>query len=80
MKHEISARELAKLGTIKIGYMRIMSSEQILEAFPDTRDLRPDSEFWALFGADGEPIALADEPGPIFITAMDKDLKTVSIH
>ncbi|MBL4725901.1 MAG: DUF1150 family protein [Rhizobiaceae bacterium] len=80
MKHEISARELAKLGTNKIGYMRIMTSEQILEAFPDTRDLRPDSEFWALFGADGEPIALADEPGPIFITAMDKDLKTVSIH
>ncbi|PCI02807.1 MAG: hypothetical protein COB78_12555 [Hyphomicrobiales bacterium] len=80
MKHVISTKELARLGTNKIGYMRIMTSEQVLEAFPETLDLRPNAEFWALFGADGEPLALADEPGPIFSTAMDKELRTVSIH
>lgn len=80
MKHEISTTELAKLGTNKIGYMRIMTSEQVLKAFPETQNVPPDLEFWALFGADGEPLAMADELGAVYSTAMDANLKTVSVH
>lgn len=80
MKHVISTKELAELGADKIGYMRVMTSDQVLEVFPGTQNVLPGMEFWALFGADGEPIALADEFGSILSTALDKELQTVSIH
>lgn len=79
-KNEISTKELARLGTNKIGYMRVMTSKQVLETFPETEDILPDMNFWALFGADGEPLALADHRDAVFSSAFDNDLKTVSVH
>ncbi|MBL4599559.1 MAG: DUF1150 family protein [Rhizobiaceae bacterium] len=79
-KTEISTKELAQLGTNKIGYTRMMTSKQVLEIFPETENILPDMEFWALFAADGEPLALADHPDAVLSSAFDNDLKTVSVH
>ena len=40
----------------------------------------PDLELWALLGADGTPIMLADSREAVVLNAHENDLETLSIH
>ncbi len=72
-----TTQNLAQMGTNAIAYMREMTVEKIKTAFPDTPDLEKGQTYWALFGADGEPLMLASERVDIASSAFYNNLKAV---
>ncbi len=85
MRHEtgftaVSPDELARMGEGRVAYMRQISGAEIAEAFPGAVDIDPQAKVWALFGADGTPLAIADDAGGALSTAFQNDLTPVTVH
>ena len=76
----MSMKELAALGSDDVAYIKIMSSQEVMEKFPMVEGLQPGIKLWALFSASGDPIALSDEPDSVFSNAMELELNPVSVH
>ncbi|MEC9342349.1 MAG: DUF1150 family protein [Pseudomonadota bacterium] len=77
---EISPDDLARMGQGQVAYMRQISGAEIAEAFPGAVDIHADARVWALFGADGTPLAIADDAGGALSTAFQNDLMPVAVH
>ena len=85
MQHErnfptISADDLADIGTGNIAYMRKITGEEIRKAFPDQIDIHPEAKVWALFAADGTPLALSGDEHGARSSALANDLVTVAVN
>ncbi|MCB1427166.1 MAG: DUF1150 family protein [Zhengella sp.] len=76
----LTASELAHLGEGKVGYVRKMTSDDLLAAYPGIADIAPGLEIWTLFAADGNPILLASAREAAVAGAWENDLQAVSIH
>ncbi len=76
----ISKDELAHLGEGQVGYVRRMTSDELIERFPGAADLQAGLNLWALFAADGTPIMLSDDASTPYVTAAENQLNTVSVH
>jgi hypothetical protein len=76
----MSREDLAGLGDGKIAYVRRMLSDDITRIYPEAPELEPGKIFFALLGADGSPILLADSREGAVATAWEQELETVSIH
>jgi len=70
----------AGLGGGKIAYVRSLKSDEAKTLFPGLPPVAPDLELWALLGADGSPIMLADTRDALVMNAHENDLEMVSIH
>lgn len=77
---EISEAELATIGSGHIAYLRQITGKEISEAFPNAVQIPPEARVWALFGADGTPLALSDDHGDAIASAFDNDLVPVAVH
>lgn len=75
-----SQTDLAALGEGHLAYLRRMSSDDIRAKFPSASSIKPGLKLWALFSADGTPLAVSDDRGSILASASDNELLTVSIH
>lgn len=71
---------LAELGGGKIAYVRSLNAAEARDLFPAMPAVAPDLELWALLGADGSPIMLADTREAVVMNARENDLEAVSIH
>jgi hypothetical protein len=76
----ITETDLAAIGEGHVAYLRRMSSDDIRAKFPSAQSIRPGISLWALFSADGTPLAVSDDRGSILASASDNSLTTVSIH
>ncbi|MCF6320180.1 MAG: DUF1150 domain-containing protein [Rhizobiaceae bacterium] len=76
----MSAGDLAKLGVSKIAYIRPMTSSEVMKKFPMVTGLPPQMKLWALFSANGDPIALSDEHSGVLSNAHELELQPVSLH
>ena len=76
----MSIAELAELGMKEVGYIRPITSQEVMEKFSITEGLQPGMNLWALFSANGDPLALSDEPAGVLSNAYDLDLDSVSLH
>jgi len=72
-----SVESLAKMGSDAVAYMREMTVEEIISAFPESPELEENQTYWALFGADGAPLMLASERVDIASSAFYNNLKPV---
>ncbi|TFF21908.1 DUF1150 domain-containing protein [Jiella endophytica] len=72
--------DLASLGEGQIAYMRQMSSDEMRARFPAAKSIQPGLKLWALFGADGTPLAVSDDRSSILASASQNELDTVSLH
>jgi hypothetical protein len=70
----------AGLGGGRIAYIRPLNPSEAKSLFPQMPQVAPDLELWALLGADGTPIMLADSREAVVLNAHENDLETVSIH
>ena len=79
MQHNtrVPSHSLEEMGTNVVAYIREMTAEDIIKAFPETPELEAGRTYWALFAADGEPLVLAHEQNDVTSTAFYHDLKTV---
>lgn len=77
-KNELTGSDaLAEAGTDVVAYLRKISSEEILEKFPDVTGIESGRIYWAMFAADGSPLMLADERTDLTDTAYFNDLQAI---
>ncbi|MBC8130418.1 MAG: DUF1150 domain-containing protein [Rhizobiaceae bacterium] len=76
----ITEIDLAAIGEGHVAYLRRMSSDDIRAKFPSAQSIRPGLNLWALFAADGTPLAVSDDRGSILASATENSLTTVSTH
>lgn len=76
----LSRRDFAALGEGHLAYLRRMSSDDIRAKFPGADQIRPGVNLWALFSADGTPLAVSDDRTSILASASENELMTVSLH
>ena len=72
--------EFANFGRNTMAYLRRVKSDDLLRDYPETDDLVSGEILWALYGADGEPLAVADDKSDLFSNAEERDLVTVNLH
>ena len=76
----LTESELAHLGNGEVGYIRKMKSDDVSRCFPEAPDIDPSLDLWALFGADGTPILLADSREAAVANAFEAELEMASLH
>lgn len=76
----LTQQQFADLGGGTIAYVRPMRSEDINRCFPEAPKITPGLTIFALMGANGAPIVLADSPEGAIGNARENDLQMVSLH
>lgn len=72
--------DLAALGAGQVAYVRPMSAAEVQKLVPQIDDLPSGIDLYALLGADGTPIMIADSRDELTANAWENQLVTVSVH
>jgi hypothetical protein len=76
----LTPEQFAQLGDGMIAYVRPMRSEEVNRLYPQAPQIAPGLTIFALFGADGAPIVLADSEEGCIGNARENHLQMVSLH
>ncbi|WP_292531710.1 DUF1150 domain-containing protein [Methylocystis sp.] len=76
----LTTEQFAQLGDGIIAYVRPMRSEDVNRLYPHAPQIAPGLTIFALFGADGAPIVLADSEEGCIGNARENHLQMVSLH
>ncbi|ATQ69283.1 DUF1150 family protein [Methylosinus trichosporium] len=76
----LTTEQFAHLGDGAIAYVRTMRSEDVTRLYPQAPPIQPGITLFALLGADGSPIVLADTEEGARANAWEHQLQTVSLH
>lgn len=79
-KITITPETLAGLGGGKIAYVRPIKGVEARGMFPSLPQIADELDLWALLGADGSPIMLADSREAVVMNARENDLDAMSLH
>jgi hypothetical protein len=79
-RHVMSPESFAALGGGRIAYVRPLNPAAAKGLFPPMPAVVRALARWALLGADGTPIMLADSREAVELNAQENDLETVSLH
>ncbi|MEN0086814.1 MAG: DUF1150 family protein [Pseudomonadota bacterium] len=71
---------LRQIGVDELAYARPMRGGDLRRAFPKLNELDEDAHMWALFSAEGLPLALAESRGRLQEMAQQSDLDFVQLH
>jgi hypothetical protein len=72
--------ELMAMGDGETAYLRKFRAGELRKLFPQTAELHPSVELFALFGADGTPLVLADTRDAVLNGAWDHKLTLSALH
>ncbi len=72
--------EFETFGKNSLAYLRPVLRDEMNERFPDGPELPRGQDLWGLFGADGLPIAVADEKSDLLFDAEELDLLALPIQ
>lgn len=70
----------AGLGGGRLAYVRPLKGSEARGLFPQLPEVADGLELWALLGADGSPIMLADSRAAVELNARENDLDAMSLH
>lgn len=76
----MSAEAFALLGGGQLAYVKPIRSEDVKTLFPKAPSIAPGLTLFALHGADGTPIMLADSREAVVANALQNELQAVSVH
>lgn len=71
---------LAAMGDGELAYLRAFRAADLRHIFPQSAELHPTVQLYALFGADGSPLMLADSKDAILSGAWQHDLSMATLH
>ncbi|RLQ86907.1 DUF1150 family protein [Notoacmeibacter ruber] len=77
---QVSTEQFAHMGEGAIGYIRKISSDDFMAAWPGIAEMPSGIDIWALFAADGMPILLTDEKSTALAAAEEKELRAVTLQ
>lgn len=78
--HRQALEELMAMGDGETAYLRKFRAGELRKLFPQTAELHPSVELFALFGADGTPLILADTRDAVLSGAWDHKLTLSALH
>jgi len=70
----------AVLGGGRIAYVRPIKGSEARGLFPSLPEVADGLDLWALIGADGSPLMLADSRAAVELNARENDLDPMSLH
>lgn len=76
----MSMNDLAKLGGGKIAYIRVLDAEEAKKRCPSIEGIPAGVDLFALYAADGTPLALADSRQAAIGHAIGDELEIVPVH
>lgn len=76
----ISSNEFALLGNGEIAYIRPLKATDVKKLFPQLTGVPDGIDLFAVYTADGTPLALTDSLNAAIANAMENDLAAVSVH
>jgi hypothetical protein len=77
---KMSAAEFALLGGGEVGYVREIDTKRAVELVGPLPYLPDNARLYALYGADGTPMAVTGSLEAALANAFENDLKTVSVN
>ncbi len=83
MRHPFALKtdlEFANLGISAVAYVRRVERRELTELEIDPEDVAPDVDLWGLYGADGAPLAIADDRSDLIADASERDLVPVYLQ
>jgi hypothetical protein len=75
-----TAETLAAMGEGELAYVRAFRAAELKHIFPQSAELHPSVQLFALFGADGSPLMLADSKDAVVSGAWQHDLNMATLH
>lgn len=78
--HRQALEELMAMGDGETAYLRKFRAGDLRKLFPQTAELHPSVELFALFGADGTPLILADTRDAVLSGAWEHKLTLSALH
>ncbi|HMJ44888.1 MAG TPA: DUF1150 domain-containing protein [Pseudolabrys sp.] len=76
----ITQEALAHLGDGRLAYVKVISSEDVANLFPQAPKIEPGLTLFSLHAADGTPIMLTDSREAALANAWSQELEAVSVH
>lgn len=76
----VTLADLAAMGMGHLAYVRPMRADEVRKLVPEAADIPADIDLFALLGADGTPIMIADSRAELTANAWENQLVTVSVH
>ncbi|MEM7398377.1 MAG: DUF1150 domain-containing protein [Pseudomonadota bacterium] len=76
----MSPKELALLGEGEVAYIKQVDFDDAERLFPALDEAPEGIDLFAVLGADGTPIALADSRNAAIANAIENDLVPLSVH
>ena len=76
----MSAIEFARLGDGQVAYVKQVDSDQARNLFPALTGLPEGINLYAVVGADGTPLGLADSRSSAIASVFEYELEPVSVH
>ncbi len=76
----ISSSELALLGNGEIAYIRPLKAMDVKKLFPQLTGVPDGIDLFAVYTADGTPLALTDSFNAAIANVKENDLAAVSVH
>jgi hypothetical protein len=71
---------LAAMGGGELAYIRAFRAAELRHLFPQSAELHPAVQLYALFAADGTPLMLADTRDAVLSGAWNNELAMASVH
>jgi hypothetical protein len=72
--------EFAALGGGHLAYVREIDSEKATSLIGQPVKLGPDDHMFAVYGADGRPLAITDSRASAIANAVEHELMPMSVH
>lgn len=76
----MSMLDFVRLGEGQVAYVKQIDSTQARSLFPAVSGLPEGIDLYALVNADGTPLGLTDSRDSAIASAIEHDLKPVSVH
>jgi len=77
---DVTQEMLARIGGGEIAYVRPIMSDVVKDVFPEAPEMAPGIRLFLLNAADGTPILLTDSEDSARASAIEHELRTVSVH
>ncbi len=72
--------EFASLGGGHLAYVREIDSEKATSLIGKPVDVEPGTHIFAVYGADGQPLAITDSHAAAVANAVEHELMPMSVH
>lgn len=76
----MSLGELALLGQGEVAYIKVLKPVDVKKLFPQLTGLPEGIDLFAVYAADGRPLALTDSMNMAIANVKENDLLPVSVH